>query len=93
MLQAMAISILQVLLPLVMEGMVGGSRGGWRVQASLGLTEKPKREQYLLPDHWFPLPTLLGPDHGKSQLREGQALCLRSDPQARCGSPGQILRD
>lgn len=90
MLQVMAISTLQVLLPLVMEGLVGRSVG---IQASLGLSEKPEREQHLLPHHWFPLPTLLGTDHGKSQLREGQALCLRSDPQAWCGSPGQILRD
>lgn len=51
MLQVTAISTLQVLLPLVMEGMgweVGGSVG---MQASLGPTERPEKEQYFLPHH------------------------------------------
>lgn len=72
------------------DGVWGGSGGcvGW-----FGAHREAREEQYCLPHHSFPLSTLLGRDHGKSQFRKGQALCLRSDPQAWCGSPGRILRD
>lgn len=73
----------------VMGGMVLGE------EQSAGLfgSHREAREGAVPSPSFVPLPTLLGRDHGKSQFREGQTLCLRSDPQAWCGSPGRILRD
>lgn len=51
MLQVMTIGTLQVLLPLVMEGMGWEAGGSMGVQASLGPTERPEKEQYFLPHH------------------------------------------
>lgn len=67
-----------------------GGDGVWG--GSVGLIWGSEREQYLLSNHGFPLPTLLGQDRGKSLFRKGQVLFLSSDPQAWCGSPGQILQ-
>lgn len=73
--------------PLVMKGMVCGV-GLCGVQASLRLREGTLPSLLLL----VPLLILLGQDHGKSRFREGQVLFFNSDPQAWCGSPGQILQ-
>ena len=34
----------------------GGMVSEWGLQAKPGLTERPEREQYLLPHHLFPFP-------------------------------------
>lgn len=90
MLRVMAISTLPVFLPLVVEGMVGGSVG---VQASLGLTEKPEREQYLLPPSLVPPPHPARHRPWKIPVKRRPSLVLEIRPpglvwESRADSPG-----